>query len=65
MELCWCETLVLRKKVKLTKRQALARGPVELSASKNVDVQVVDRLAPLNSIVDDHSVALNLNGSLL
>ena len=64
MELCWCETLVLRKKVKLTKRQALARGPVELPASKDVDVQVVDRLAPLNSIVDDHSVALNLNVSL-
>ena len=64
MELCWCETLVLRKKVKLTKRQVLARGPVELPASKDVDVQVVDRLAPLNSIVDDHSVALNLNVSL-
>ena len=64
MELCWWETLVLRKKVKLTKRQALARGPVELPASKDVDVQVVDRLAPLHSIVDDHSVALNLNGSL-
>ena len=64
MELCWCETLVLRKKVKLTKRQALARGPVELPASKDVDVQVVDRLAPFHSIVDDHSVALNLNGSI-
>ena len=64
MELCWCETLILRKKVKLTKGQALARGPVELPASKDMDVQVVDRLAPLNSIVDDHSVALNLNGSL-
>ena len=64
MELCWCETLVLRKKVKLTNRQALARGPVELPASKDVDVQVVDRLAPFHSIVDDHSVALNLNASL-
>ena len=64
MEMCWCETLILRKNVKLTKGQALARGPVELPASKDVDVQVVDRLAPLNSIVDDHSVALNLNVSL-
>ena len=48
----------------MANRHPLARGPVELPASKDVDVQVVDRLAPLNSIVDDHSVALNLKGSL-
>merc|ERR1719447_56281 len=46
------------KKVKLTNWQALARGPVQLPASKDVDVQVVDRLAPIHSIVDDHSIAL-------
>ena len=54
------ETLNLRSRSKLAKgsRYYLHRRPSELLSTDHVNVQVVDRLAALNAVVDHHTVAV-------